>query len=85
MPSLQSFSQYIKSDRHGSTRIENLSLKDIFCATTSDFCDKVALCEIREYQLFQKLYVPESKLFRQDEKLKSEDDDLEEEKVVPSN
>ncbi|CAK8697996.1 transcription termination factor 4, mitochondrial-like [Clavelina lepadiformis] len=76
--------QYIKPDRHGSTRIENPSLKDIFCTTTSDFCDKVALCEIREYQLFQELYVAESKLFRQDEKLNADDDDLEEEEIVPS-
>nr|XP_026695235.1 transcription termination factor 4, mitochondrial-like [Ciona intestinalis] len=54
--------QYIAVDRHGNTKIINPTLKEMFCSNIDNFCNKVAKCEVTEFQLFRKMVEIELKI-----------------------
>jgi len=53
--------QYFRSSRHESLKISNPSLTEIFCSSDEKFCE-VANCDLKEYRLFEKLFVVEMQL-----------------------
>nr|CAB3264044.1 transcription termination factor 4, mitochondrial-like [Phallusia mammillata] len=56
--------QHFLPDRHGSTKITNPSVPDMILSPLEYFCEKVAFCDVKEFELFCKIYQHEEEILK---------------------